>query len=171
MEHTSGDISDLMKIDIACSIAFALLFCVARMAYLTVGWYGDVLYNKGQMDYLQERADTYIFEKKDAVVTGNDIMELILKNDSKFDYHIFIDEKWYCVNNTIRSAASNIWCEDYLMSHVFKNRGDLERSFYVSEVIQVNEETIGYRFIDKISFDCHINTENDGCYTDSADEH
>lgn len=165
MEHISSDISDLMKIGVACGIAFVLLCSVAHIAGLTAGWYGNILYNKSQTDYLKERADTYIFEKKNAVVTGDDIMELILKNDSKYDYHIFMNGNWHCVNSTIRSASLNLWCEDYLMSHVFKNRGDLERSFLVSEVIQVNEETIGYRFVDKGSLET-MEIGADGCLTE-----
>lgn len=165
MEHISGDISDLMKIGIACSIAFILLFSVARIAALTTEWYGNVLYNKSQTDYLRERADTYIFEKKDAIVTGDDIMELILKNDSKYDYHIFMNGRWHCVNSTVRSASLNLWCEDYLTSHVFKNRGDLERRFVVSEVIQVNEETVGYRFVDKVSLET-MEIGADICFTE-----
>lgn len=166
MEHISGDISDLLKIGLACSIAFILLFTIVRISHLAVSWYGELMYDKGQTEYLKERADTYIFEKKDAVVTGNDIMELILKNDSKYDYHIFMDDRWYCVNNTLRSASLNLWCEDYLLSRVFKNSGDLERTFYVSEVIQVNEATIGYRFVDKVTYEHHLSTGTDRCVTE-----
>lgn len=148
----SESVSDTLKMGVSCAV-FAILFAFLIPIAVTTGhWYMAAENRKSQTDYLNSLSETYMMEQK-REVTGNDIVEFILKNDSRYDYYITVHGSTYPV--TVKKAegflqAGNdtcIWSEDYLLDTVFTNNSIYDS--YRVEPARMNDETVGYQFYQK----------------------
>lgn len=140
---------DVIKMGVTCAV-FALLFiAMVPLALTTRHWYMAVENRQSQTGYLNSLSDTYTMEQK-GEVTGNDIVEFILKNDSRYDYYITVNGSTYPV--TRKKAESflkagketSIWSEDYLMDTVFLNNSIFDS--YKVVTVWMNDETVSYKF-------------------------
>lgn len=132
------------------SAVFAVLFAViVPMAFTAEKWYMEAENRKSQTGHMKTMADSWMMEQKGSVA-GNDIVEFILKNDSRYDYYVIVGDATYPI--TVKKAESLfsegkdvcIWSEDYLMEHVFLNHTIYDSYRVVS--VRANDETIAYKF-------------------------
>lgn len=143
---------DTIKMGVVCALFAALFAALVPAAYMARHWYIEVENRQSQTEYMKDMSDAYMFEQKKEV-SGNDIVEFILKNDAKYDYYITVNGSTYPVtkkkseNLLIAGKNSNIWSEDYLLNTVF-----LHNSIYDSydvEPVRNNDETLSYKFYQK----------------------
>lgn len=140
---------DSMKMGVTCAV-FAILFAaMIPLALSARHWYMVAENRQSQTGYLHDISESYIMEQKKEV-SGNDIVEFILKNDSKYDYYITVNGNTYPITkkkaeNLLKAGKETcIWSEDYLMDTVFLNHSVYDN--YKVVPVQMNDETVGYNF-------------------------
>lgn len=126
----SEELQDVIRM--AVNMAAMGIFCVI-LFFLSIT--ARHLYNREAMitnqgELLRNEAADYLFEHGERV-SGNDIVEFILKYDNKYDYYITINEKIYPITNELYlSYLKNpgtvefptiLWTQDYLVNHVMKD--------------------------------------------------
>lgn len=143
---------ETMKMGVTCAV-FAILFaCLIPVATISRHWFVEAENRNSQTGYLETLSDAYMLEQKKEV-SGNDIVEFILKNDARYDYYITVNGNTYPV--TVKKSESlmlsgknsNIWSENYLMDNIFI-RNTIYDSYSVVPV-RSNDETIAYKFYQK----------------------
>lgn len=119
-------------IRLAVNMASMGIFCVilffvsitARNLYNREAW----ITNQGEL--LKSEAGDYLFEHGENV-SGNDVVEFILKYDNKYDYYITLNSKTYPITNeqylyylknpgTVEFPTI-LWTQDYLVNKVMKD--------------------------------------------------
>lgn len=114
---------NMASMGIFCVILF-FLSITARHLYAREAW----ITNEGER--MRNEAADYLFEYGENV-SGNDIVEFILKYDNKYDYYITIDNKTYPITNDlylyylqnpgIVDFPTILWTQDYLVNKVMKD--------------------------------------------------
>lgn len=123
---------NMAAMGIFCIILF-FLSITARHLYNREAW----ITNQGEL--LRNEAADYLFEHGECV-SGNDIVEFILKYDNQYDYYITIDAKTFPITNDLYlSYLQNpglaefptiLWTQDYLVNKVMKD--DIYDNFFVT---------------------------------------
>jgi hypothetical protein len=145
------EIQDTIRL--AVNMASMGIFCVilffvsitARNLYNREAW----ITNQGEL--LRSEAGDYLFEHGETV-SGNDVVEFILKYDNKYDYHITINNKTYPITNeqylyylqnpgTVEFPTI-LWTQDYLVNKVMKD--NIYNNFFVT--IDKSQIRKTYRF-------------------------
>jgi hypothetical protein len=114
---------NMAAMGVFCVILF-FLSITARKLYYRESW----ITNQGEL--LRNEASDYLFQHGESV-SGNDIVEFILKYDNKYDYYITIKEKTYPITNdqyliylqnpgTVEFPTI-LWTQDYLVNKVMKD--------------------------------------------------
>lgn len=141
--------TDAARMGIVCA-AFAILFAsIAGMAFTVRRWFYAADLREGQTVYMKALADAYIMEQQ-GDVSGNDIVEFILKNDSRYDYYIVADGITYKITKAVAeelllsSPKVCLWSGDYLLREVFT--GDRIYDFYRVVPERTNDDTDAYWF-------------------------
>lgn len=127
---------NMIAMGIFCVILF-FLFSIARHLYQREEW----ITNQGEL--LRMEADDYLFEHGENV-SGNDIVEFILKYDNKYDYYITIDAKTYSITNEqylihlqnpgMVEFPTILWTQDYLVNRVMRD------SIYNNFLVTIEKE-------------------------------
>jgi hypothetical protein len=135
---------NMAAMGIFCIILF-FLSITARHLYNREAW----ITNQGEL--LRNEAADYLFEHGESV-SGNDIVEFILKYDNQYDYYITIDAKTFPITNDLYlSYLQNpglaefptiLWTQDYLVNKVMKD--DIYDNFFV--IIDKSKLRKIYRF-------------------------
>lgn len=143
---------ETMKMGVVCAV-FAILFTsLIPLAVISNHWFIEAEGRKSQTGYLEAMSDAYMLEQKKEV-SGNDIVDFILKNDAKYDYYITVNGVTYPI--TVKKSESlllagkegNIWSESYLMDTVFLNNSIYDS--YNVVPVRVNDEATAYKFYQK----------------------
>ena len=126
----SEELQDVIRL--AINMAAMGVFCVI-LFFLSIT--ARHLYNRealitNQGELLRNEAADYLFEHGERV-SGNDIVEFILKYDNKYDYYITISEKTYPITNELYLTylknpgtvefPTILWTQDYLVNQVLKD--------------------------------------------------
>lgn len=135
---------NMTAMGIFCVILF-FLSSAARHLYQREAW----ITNQGEL--LRSEAADYLFEHGENV-SGNDIVEFILKYDNKYDYYITISERTYPItheqyliylqNPGMVDFPTILWTQDYLVNRVM--RDNIYNNFIVT--IEKNHSRKTYRF-------------------------
>ncbi len=114
---------NMAAMGIFCVILF-FLSTTARHLYNREAW----ITNQGEL--MRNEAADYLFEYGESV-SGNDIVEFILKYDNKYDYYITIGDKTYPITNDLYltylqnpgsvESPTILWTQDYLVNRVMKD--------------------------------------------------
>lgn len=114
---------NMTAMGIFCVLLF-FLSVTARHLYNREAW----ITNQGEL--LRNEAADYLFEHGEKV-TGNDIVEFILKYDNKYDYYITLKDKTYPITNELyltylqnpgmAEFPTILWTQDYLVNDVMKD--------------------------------------------------
>ncbi len=125
------ELQDIIKL--AVNMSSLSIFCIiifflsssAKQLYNNEEW----LTVEGEL--LREEATDYLFEYGENV-TGNDIVEFILKHDNRYDYYITIGERTYPITNDVYlsylqnpelvETPTILWTQDYLVNKVMKDK-------------------------------------------------
>lgn len=123
---------NMAAMGIFCIILF-FLSITARQLYNREAW----ITNQGEL--LRNEAADYLFEHGESI-SGNDIVEFILKYDNQYDYYITIDAKTFPITNDLYlSYLQNpglvefptiLWTQDYLVNKVMKD--NIYDNFFVT---------------------------------------
>lgn len=126
----SEELQDVIRM--AVNMAAMGIFCIilfflsitARHLYSREA----LITNQGEL--LRNEAADYLFEHGERV-SGNDIVEFILKYDNKYDYYITINDKTYPITNELYLTylqnpgtvefPTILWTQDYLVNHVMRD--------------------------------------------------
>ena len=148
------ELQDIIRL--AANMAAMAAFCIilfflsitAKQLYRREAW----ITNQGVL--LRNEAADYLFEHGEKV-TGNDIVEFILKYDNKYDYYISVDEKtfpitndrylYYLQNPGIVEFPTILWSQDYLVNDVMKD--DIYNNFLVT--IDKSDIRKVYKFVEQ----------------------
>ncbi len=135
---------NMTAMGIFCVILF-FLSTTARHLYQREAW----ITNQGEL--LRNEAADYLFEHGENV-SGNDIVEFILKYDNKYDYYITINTRTYPITNEqyliylqnpgMVEFPTILWTQDYLVNRVM--RDNIYNNFIVT--IEKNQSRKTYRF-------------------------
>lgn len=123
---------NMTAMGIFCLIVF-FLSITARHLYRRESW----ITNQGEL--LRNEATDYLFEHGESV-SGNDIVEFILKYDNKYDYYITINTKTYPITHDLYLTylqnpgtvefPTILWTQDYLVNKVMKD--NIYSDFFVT---------------------------------------
>lgn len=148
-----------------------LLATVVTFAFYANHLFSKEEYRKYQTQYMNETSENWTFESRaekaenayylngsslsavtdDMKVTGNDIINFIIKNDTKYNYYIYpeahgIQPESSRTHKLLRDTASagttNRYSEEYLLNMIRSNNDNtnLTTMFYI-KVIRQNDET------------------------------
>lgn len=140
---------DTIKMGIVCAVFGVFFLAMVPLARTAEAWYVRASDRQSQTGHMKVLADSYMMEQK-AEVTGNDIVEFILKNDSMFDYYITVNGSTYPVTRTkaqnLLAAGEDacVWSEEYLLENVFLNHTVYDS--YQVVPVRMNDETVSYKF-------------------------
>lgn len=150
--NLSDESLETMKIGVTCAV-FAILFAaLVPLFFVARGWYMEAENKLSETGHMKTLSDSYIMEQK-GEVTGNDIVEFILKNDSLYDYYITVNGSTYPITKKkaesllLSGNDTCIWSEDYLLDTVFLNHSIYDT--YSVVPVRNNDETISYKFYQK----------------------
>lgn len=165
----SEEALDVSKIGIELLVTSIFIAIVVGLMVYGQRWYAKEEYYKYQTAYMNETADNWTFESRalkseDAYntaknlsdiktgmkVTGDDIVNFILRNDAKYNYYIKTKVRDPYVIK--RGDDVTHYTEDYLLNKVGfgidnqnGNSDGLSQKYYV-RVIKDNDEVDGYIF-------------------------
>lgn len=143
------DSIDSVKAGVVCIVFAVFFFLMIPAARTAHTWYVQAENRQSQTGHMKALADAYLLEQK-SEVTGNDIVEFILKHDALYDYYITVNGITYPVTKTkaqnllMAGADENIWSEEYLLNNIFLNQ-TIYDSYRVFPV-RMNDETVTYYF-------------------------
>lgn len=83
--------TDVVRVGIELVVASIFLFLLVGTAITGRNWYRKEEYHKYETQYMAETSPNWTFEsvaKKGTTVSGNDIVDFIVKNDTRYDYVI-----------------------------------------------------------------------------------
>lgn len=133
------ELQDVIRL--AINMAAMGIFCVI-LFFLSIT--ARHLYNReslitNQGEVMRNEAADYLFEYGENV-SGNDIVEFILKYDNKYDYYITINEETYPITNELYLTylqnpgtvefPTILWTQDYLVNDVMKD--NIYGNFFVT---------------------------------------
>lgn len=145
------ELQDVIRL--AIKMAAMGVFCVILLflSITTRRLYNREAWITNQGELLRNEATDYLFEHGESV-SGNDIVEFILKHDNKYDYYITIDEQsfpitnelylWYLQNPGAVEFPTILWTQDYLVNKVMKD--NIYNHFFVT--IDKSQMRKTYRF-------------------------
>lgn len=168
MENESVDVS---KLGVEMIVIAVLLATMVTFAFYANNLFSKEEYRKYQTQYMNETSENWTFESRaekaenayysngkklsvitdDMKVTGNDIVNFIIKNDTKYNYYIYpeahgIQPESSRTHKLLRDTASNgttnRYSEEYLLNMIRSNNDNtnLTTKFYI-KVIRQNDET------------------------------
>ena len=146
------EIQDVIRL--ALNMASIAIFCIiltflyssAKNLYKNEAW----ITNEGEL--LRNEAADYLFEYGENI-SGNDIVEFILKYDNKYDYYIMVNGRTYPITNDVYlsylqnpetvETANTLWSQDYLVNKVMKDK------IYDNFFVTIDESKVRkiYRFV------------------------
>lgn len=162
---------DVSKLGVEMIVIYVLLATVVTFAFYANHLFSKEEYRKYQTQYMNETSENWTFESRaekaenayysngnslsavtdDMKVTGNDIINFIIKNDTKYNYYIYpeahgIQPESSRTHKLLRDTAStgttNRYSEEYLLNMIRSNNDNtnLTTKFYI-KVIRQNDET------------------------------
>lgn len=162
---------DISKLGIEIIVISVLLTTVVIFALYSRFLFSKEEYRKYQTRYMNETSENWTFESRaekaekayyadgnsltavtdNMKVTGNDIVNFIIKNDTKYNYYIYPEahgiqsesERTHkLLRDSTSTGISNRYSEDHLLKMIRSNNDNtnLATKFYV-KVIRQNDET------------------------------
>lgn len=167
MENEAVDVS---KLGVELIVISVLIATIATFTLLARNMFAKEEYRKYQTQYMKETAENWTFESRakkaetayatkgdklsavtdEMKVTGNDIVNFIIKNDTKYNYYIYPEARGIRPENekphkllrdTVAVGSSNIYSEENLLKMIRSRDDDtnLTTKFYI-KVILFNDE-------------------------------
>ncbi len=116
-------------VSLAAQMVLFFVLCLF-LTYLTLN--GRALYSQEadrntMNEIMRVQAEDYRFYFSETII-GSDIVELIIKNDSRYDYYIKVRGRTYPVTRTLAKSifktgkdGTLIWTQDYLSNTILKD--------------------------------------------------
>ncbi len=139
------------KIGVVCIMFTLLLVIVAFINADTHSWFRHQRERAEISAYMNEKTETFIFDDASSV-SGADILEFILKHDSKYDYYVKINTITYNLTlenakNILKNTGGDMYSMSWLTENVFDTTGLYGE--YTSSLIKTGDVVTGISFIKK----------------------